>query len=234
MTVVQWHGLISPVEWDIFDSEFPTSYNCPWYVDGPLPHRPGLSTFVTERLFPTLGVGAFRYFDSAESFGEKLAACEEAAALAREHLAQDPTIASEAEVAASYVQLLGCVHAVLLQRAVDDCGTPESLREMGARVWEMEAAGARNVAAIKTWRRDVSTVVTGGAGRSRDQAAAIEEEEEATWAQRVHDAIAATERTVSEIVEFCRHSLGAAVVAPLPRPKSSGGDGPRASSNAKL
>lgn len=160
------------------DSEFPTSYNCPWYTDGPLPHRPGLSMFVPDCLFPTLGVGPFRYFDSAESFAEKLAACEEAAALAREHLAQDPTIASEAEVAGSYVQLLGCVYAVLLQRAVDECTTPESLREMGARVGAMEAAGARNVAAIRAWRRDVSTVVSGGTDRSRDQPAETQDEQQ--------------------------------------------------------
>jgi hypothetical protein len=208
-------------------AEFPTSYNCPWYTDGPLPHSPGLSTFVTERRFPTLGVGPFRYFDSEECFAEKVTMCEKASVLAREHLSQDPTLASEAEVAASYVQLLGCVHAVLLQRAIDDCATAESLDEMSRRVSAMEAAGARNVAAIKAWRRDVSTVVSGGA------IAESVEAEEATWAQRVHDAIAATERTVGDIVQFCRHSLGAGAL-PLPGPKRTltEYDGPRAAASS--
>ena len=88
--------------------------------------------------------------------------------------------------------------------------------------------------------------------------------QEATWAQRVHDAIAATERTVSgacdfqpkfdiiviglilgyccslarrnraEIGQFCRHSLGASVIEPGDQGKAEGGDGSCASSDAKL
>jgi hypothetical protein len=222
----QWHDMISPIEWDIYDSAFPTSYNCPWYVDGPLPHQPGFSTFVTERLFPTLGVSPFRYFDTVTSFAQKTEICDAACKLASEQLSHDPTIASEAEVAASYVQLLGSIHAVLLLRAEDDCATERSLREMSSRVAAMEEAGARNVAAIRAWRRGVSIVVSGSIADTN-------EAEEASWAQRVHDAISATERTVSDIVQFCRHSLGAGAV--VPGPKSSGGfDGPRAHIEPKL
>ena len=219
---VKWHDKISPVEWDIYDSAFPTSYNCPWYVDGPLPHQPGLSTFVTDRIYPTLGVGPFRYFDSISSFTEKTHACDVAREFAKEHLAFDPTIASEAEVAGSYVQLLGAIHAVLLLRAEDDCATEHSLRKMSIRVAAVEEAGSRNIAAIRAWRRDVSVVVSSGSVVNTQEA------EEASWARRVHDAIAATQRTVADIVQFCRHSLGAGIAVVPGQKTSRGFDGPRA------
>ena len=224
---VQWHDMISPVEWDIYDSAFPTSYNCPWYVDGPLPHQPGLSTFVTDRLYPTLGVGPFRYFDTVASFAEKKRICDVACELASENLSHDPTIAAEAEVAASYVELLGRVYAVLVLRAEDDCATEDSLREMSTRVAAMEEAGARNVAAIRSWRRDLSVALNGSS-------ADTQEAEEASWAQRVHDAISATQRTVAEIVQFCRHSLGAGKAVVLGPQSSAGFDGPRARREPKL
>ena len=223
----QWHDMISPIEWDIYDSAFPTSYNCPWYVDGPVPHQPGLSTFVTDRLYPTLGVGPFRYFDTVTSFSEKTRICDVACKLANEKLSHDPTIAAEAEVAASYVELLGTIHAVLVLRAEDDCATEDSLREMSARVVAMEEAGARNVAAIRAWRRNVSVVVKGSS-------ADTQEVEEASWAQRVYAAISATQRTVADIVQFARHSLGAGKAVVLGPDSSGRFDGPRARHEPKL
>ena len=54
------HELVGPVEWDVYDSQFPTAYNCPVYNDGPGVPVPGLETFIKQQLHPVLGVGPFR------------------------------------------------------------------------------------------------------------------------------------------------------------------------------
>ena len=83
---VEWQALLGPVEWDVYDSEFPTAYNCGYYIDGPEGQinsnaRPGLETFMTERIMPRLGIGPFRYFPTTEALVSKQAACRAAAAL---------------------------------------------------------------------------------------------------------------------------------------------------------
>ena len=85
-------------------------------------------------------------------------ACDEAAALAGSETvlgALDPTLALEAEVFASYVELLGSIYAVLEQRATDTdehAVTPEAYSSLGKKVDAMEAAGVRNIEAIRGWR----------------------------------------------------------------------------------
>ena len=27
---VEWQELLGPIEWDVYDSQFPTAWNCPW------------------------------------------------------------------------------------------------------------------------------------------------------------------------------------------------------------
>eukprot|EP01047_Picozoa_sp_COSAG01_P051338 COSAG01_NODE_5286_length_4356_cov_15.681466_4_plen_657_part_00 len=116
---VKWQSLMGPIEWDVYDSDFPTSYNCPLYVDGPTPPPgvPGLEMYIKQQLTPQLGVGPFRYFSTPSSFDEKLAACEEAAALVGKETIlgeMDPTLGREVEVIASYVDLLGSIYVVRL------------------------------------------------------------------------------------------------------------------------
>ena len=61
--LVAWHDLLSEPQWDLFDSEFPTCWACPVYVDGPKPTA-GLRTLITDpsRYPAELGFGPFRYF----------------------------------------------------------------------------------------------------------------------------------------------------------------------------
>ena len=160
---VQWHGLLGPVEWDVYDSQFPTAWNCPYYEDGPFEEpQPGLRTFVKEQLMPHLGrPGPFRYFCDAQAFADKSAACATAAALVAPGTtlyAADPSLALEAEVIASYVQLLGAIYAVLHQRSTETAEHAVSAAgyaSMGPKIEAMERAGARNVEAIRAWRRAI-------------------------------------------------------------------------------
>lgn len=128
--------------------------------------------------------------------------------------------------------LLGAVHAVLQQRSADSPSAALSaagFAALGVNVGAMQAAGARNVGAIRAWRSNYGNAESGDGGgmSAREQSALVGRAEgelarkfltaraaterggvhdghstpttEDGWHVRVHDAIAATERTVAQV-----------------------------------
>jgi len=138
--VGEWAELIGPVEFDIYDSDFPTGYSWGKAID-----------MVHEKQRPYLGEGMFRYYTSVEDFDRKRATCEEALRIAEQF--ENPDLAHETRVALSYVELARCIYWVAEHLAtldLTDLDTQDTLRES---VQDLERAGAENIAALRTWRK---------------------------------------------------------------------------------
>jgi hypothetical protein len=128
---------------------------------------------------PVLGTGMFRYFGEPEDFARKRDACARAAALARAW--QDPLPAHETTVLASYIELAASLFHLADGIALGLYVEVEQQRLLRRLIGDLQRAGEANAAAIRAWR--------GALGPE-------------PWHPRVHDAIAATQRTVDEICRY--------------------------------
>ena len=170
--VGRWAALIGPIEFDVYDSDFPVCYS--W----------GRAIAMVERKErPVLGEGMFRYYLDTDDFARKRMVCAEALALVQgEEEYED--LAWETEVVDSYVGLAQGIYEIaeLIATVVDL--TPASTQaELHKAVDALELAGAKNLAAIRAWRR--------GLGPE-------------PWHYRVQDALKGTAQTVEEIARIVR------------------------------
>ena len=125
---------------------------------------------------PYLGEGMFRYYANVDAFDEKRGQCEKALQIAEAF--GSPHLANETRVVLSYVDLAGAIYRIaerVATRDLADLAVQDALRE---DVEGLDRAGEANTAAIRAWR--------GALGPE-------------PWHGRVHDAIRATESTVTEI-----------------------------------
>ncbi len=137
--VSEWSEIMGPVEFDVYDSEFPVCYS--W----------GQATrMVSERKRPLLGEGMFRYYANPESFDTKAEACNKAFNIAKKF--KDPYLANETAVVRSYVKLAKAIYLIADQVATDDLSTLESQQTLKTKIDMLQQAGAENISAIKTWR----------------------------------------------------------------------------------
>ena len=134
-----WAELMGPVEFDVYDSDFPICYSWGKAI-----------VMVRERQRPCLGEGMFRYYASPEDFERKKEACQQALEIAVGF--ERPDLAHETRVVRSYVELARCLFRVAEKVALfdlPDAGEEEALRQS---IEQLEAAGEENVAAIRAWR----------------------------------------------------------------------------------
>jgi hypothetical protein len=163
--VGEWAELMGPVEFDVYDSDFPVCYSWGKAVE-----------MIRERRRPYLGEGMFRYYANVDAFDEKRGQCEKALQIAEAF--ESPHLANETRVVLSYVDLAGAIYRIaerVATRDLADLAVQDALRE---DVEGLDRAGEANTAAIRAWR--------GALGPE-------------PWHGRVHDAIRATESTVTEI-----------------------------------
>jgi len=137
--VGDWSELMGPVEFDVYDSEFPVCYS--WGQ---------ASNMVAERERPYLGEGIFRYYTSQEDFDRKIDTCDRALAIARSF--ENPYLANETAVVRSYVRLAKFIYLVAEQVATDDLATLESQDRLRESLNGLQEAGDENTAAIRAWR----------------------------------------------------------------------------------
>lgn len=128
---------------------------------------------------PVLGTGLFRYFAEVGDFARKAEACARAARLAAGWV--DPLPARETAVLASYLELAAALYGVAESIALGRYAELPHQRALRLQLERLRQAGAANGAAIRAWR--------GALGPE-------------PWHVRVHDAIAATQRTVGEICRY--------------------------------
>jgi hypothetical protein len=134
---------------------------------------------VRQRRRPCLGEGMFRYYRGAEDFDRKLEVCARALRLAGGWA--DPLPALETEVVRSYVGLARAIYQVAEQVALEALSRVEEQQRLRLALEALRRAGEENTAAIRAWRSALGPE---------------------PWHHRVHDALAATERTVREICAF--------------------------------
>ena len=134
-----WSELMGPIEFDVYDSEFPIVYS--W----------GQATrMISERTRPYLGEGIFRYYARPEDFDRKIEDCDRALKIAESF--KDLYLANETKVVRSYVRLAKYIYEVAEQVATDDLSTLESQEILRKSLKNLEHAGNENVKAIKAWR----------------------------------------------------------------------------------
>jgi len=141
--VSEWSEIMGPVEFDVYESEFPVSYS--WGQ---------ASQMVNERTRPVLGEGLFRYYTSPEDFDAKIEACNSALDIAEKF--ENPYLAHETAVVRSYVKLAQAIYLIADQVATDELSTLDSQNILKANIEMLKQAGKENAAAIKTWRSALS------------------------------------------------------------------------------
>ncbi len=137
--VGKWAALMGPVEFDVYDSDFPVCYSQGKAV-----------AMIRERRRPYLGEGMFRYYVDEGDFARKRAICAQALEVAE--MLAEADFAHETQVVDSYVELAQGVYRVAEHLATVDL---EDLEHQGALLEALESlerAGEANVAAIRSWR----------------------------------------------------------------------------------
>ncbi len=137
--VSEWSEIMGPVEFDVYDSEFPICYS--W----------GQATkMVNECTRPILGEGLFRYYTNPEDFDAKIEACNKALEIAQKF--DNPYLANETAVVRSYVKLAQAIYLIADQVATRDLSTLDGQKNLMEHINMLKHAGMENVSAITTWR----------------------------------------------------------------------------------
>ena len=137
--VGEWADLMGPIEFDVYDSDFPIAYSWGKYVE-----------MVRQRRRPYLGEGVFRYYSSAKDFDRKIAISDRALTIAETF--ESDYLANETRVVRSYVRLAKGLYEVLELVATEDFRDLESQQRLRQALDRLGDAGEENVASIKNWR----------------------------------------------------------------------------------
>lgn len=137
--VGEWAKLMGPVEFDVYDSEYPVFYS--WGRAARL---------IAERQRPVLGDGLFRYYEDRRAFDDKIAVCDKALAIAEAF--KDPYLANETRVVKSYIGLAKSIFEIADQVATETLATPESQARIRESLRRLEDVGRENTAALRRWR----------------------------------------------------------------------------------
>jgi len=137
--VSEWSEIMGPIEFDVYDSEFPVCYS-----------RGKAVQMVNNRKRPLLGEDMFRYYKSKEDFKTKIKACDRAFEIAKEF--KNQYLANETAVVRSYVQLAQAIYLIADQVAIDDLSTLDNQKKLRVKIEMLKQAGKENISAIKAWR----------------------------------------------------------------------------------
>ncbi|MCC6342983.1 MAG: hypothetical protein IT166_12335 [Bryobacterales bacterium] len=135
----EWAETVGPVEFDVYDSDFPIAYSWGKFI-----------RLIEERRRPYLGEGVFRYYTSPRDFSEKIAACDRAMAIAERF--RNPYFADETRVLRSYVRLAQALYEIAGQVSTDSFETLPSQERLRKSLGSLEAAAKENSGAIRLWR----------------------------------------------------------------------------------
>jgi hypothetical protein len=137
--VGEWSEIMGPVEFDVYDSEFPVCYS--WGK---------ASAMVKDRARPVLGEGIFRYYRDAQDFDRKIDACGKALSIANRF--GNPSLKNETRVILSYIKLAKTIYLVAEQVSTDDLRAPENQNTLRESLKNLDLAGKENVESIRNWR----------------------------------------------------------------------------------
>lgn len=136
--VAAWSGIMGPIEWDLYDSDFPECYSHGHVME-----------MIQNRTRPYLGEGIFRYFTDPQAFDAKLEAAQRALAISERF--EQPEFADETRVAISYIKLSKAIWQVADLLATDRLHTTQSQTLMQSHLATLSAACDENASAIRGW-----------------------------------------------------------------------------------
>ncbi|MEE3257759.1 MAG: glycoside hydrolase family 20 zincin-like fold domain-containing protein [Candidatus Latescibacterota bacterium] len=175
----EWSELMGPVEFDVFDADFPVCYSQDRALE-----------MVRHRQRPYLGEGMFRYYETPKAFDQKKAICTQALEFARvsemdtAHSDAAPLpagFACETIVIHTYIDLAHRIYQIAELLATNELSDPQGQKILREYLAALHQAGEDNVEAIRAWRADLGPE---------------------PWHHRVHDALKSTKRTVRETCRF--------------------------------
>jgi hypothetical protein len=137
--LADWAELMGPVEFDVYDSKYPTCYS--WGE---------FTKMVTTREQPVLGEEAFRYYRTPQSFDEKLATAQKALQIAEK--LPDPDFANETRVVIGHIKLAKSIYRIAQMVSTEDLEKIANQDKLKAEAAELEAAGKETTEAIRAWR----------------------------------------------------------------------------------
>ena len=140
--IADWSEIMGPVEFDVFDSEFPICYSWGRFTD-----------MIANGERPYLGEGLFRYYLYPGDFDRKLECCDRAYEIAEAF--HDPYLKNETAVVRTYVELAKYIYRIAERVATDDLRTLESQKILRQDLDALQQAGVKNRNAIITWRSAV-------------------------------------------------------------------------------
>ncbi|MDD5597720.1 MAG: hypothetical protein PHV82_07230, partial [Victivallaceae bacterium] len=133
--VGEWSELMGPVEFDVYDSDFPTCYSWGKAVN-----------MIKEKKTPVLGEGMFRYYTESDAFDKKIEICRKALKIAGQF--ENPYLANETRVVLSYIKLAKSIYEI-----ADYISSDNGNGKLKTLLAELKIAGEENCQAIKQWRR---------------------------------------------------------------------------------
>ena len=128
--VAEWSELMGPVEFDVYDSEFPICYSLGQMAE-----------MVDQRKRPYLGEGLFRNYTNPEDFDSKTAACDRALEIAKTF--DNLYLANETKVVRSYVRLAKYIYQIAERVATDELSTLESQEILRKSLENLDRAGKK-------------------------------------------------------------------------------------------
>ena len=137
--VGRWAALLGPIEFAVYDSDFPFCYSWSQAIE-----------MVDRRERPMLGEGMFRYYLDAEDFERKKSVCADAMTLVSDE--ECANLAHETDVVRTYVGLAQNIYEVAETVATADISATSTQTRLLDAVSALEQSGADNAAAIRTWR----------------------------------------------------------------------------------
>ena len=137
--VGEYAEMMGPVEFDVYDSEFPIFYSWGKAVQ-----------WISERRRPMLGEGLFRYYSDPGDFDRKAGVCDEALTIARKF--KNPYLADETEVVRSYVKLVKAIYGIAETLATAELAEAPIQEKLKRLLDELRQAGVENVSSLRKWR----------------------------------------------------------------------------------
>lgn len=138
--------------------------------------------FIEGENWPYLGEGIFRYYYTVDEFDEKLALVSQAMEIAG--TIGQRSFVDETHIIETYIEMDKALYHIARSVALGGLEDMERQAEMRELLDDLETACAANAEAIRQWRTAYG-----------DEA----------WHNRVHDAIASTERLAEDVIDLVRH-----------------------------
>jgi hypothetical protein len=138
--VGEWAVMMGPIEFDVYDSEFPIFYS-----------MGKAAQLINERRRPILGEGLFRYYSDPADFDRKIGICDQALPIALKF--KNPFLANETMVVRSYVKLAKAIYWIAETLATEDLASAIVQQRLPELIEGLRQAGAENVSSLRNWRR---------------------------------------------------------------------------------